>query len=164
MADRDSHGRYVKGHPGGPGRPKRAVEADFLRALTDTVSPEDWRSIMGNVVEQAKAGDMKCISFLARYLLGTPSGEAPSLTGLAQEDAGGPDPATLGLQFDAAESLLHGLRAAPPPVEAPTRRPSIAEELAQRTAWLARHPGATAAELRAALDAEDANRPAGDGE
>lgn len=82
---RDRHGRFVPGCPGGPGRPRRAVEADYLRALGDAVSLADWAAIVRVAVDQAKAGDGKARDWLARYLIGeTP----PSLMGLAADPDG----------------------------------------------------------------------------
>jgi hypothetical protein len=45
-ADRDDNGRFAKGNPGGPGRPRRAVEADYLAALSQAVPLEKWRDIV----------------------------------------------------------------------------------------------------------------------
>jgi hypothetical protein len=41
-----SNGRFAVGNPGGPGRPRRAIEREYLAALSDTVSLGDWREIV----------------------------------------------------------------------------------------------------------------------
>jgi hypothetical protein len=49
---RDRGGRFAKGNPGGPGRPPRTTEANYLIALTDVVplvrhagvGEVEWRS------------------------------------------------------------------------------------------------------------------------
>jgi len=69
---RDPHGRFVKGNPGGPGRGKKEVEESYLQAFRDTVSPEDWRAIIGKAVADAKNGDATARRFIADYLIGTP--------------------------------------------------------------------------------------------
>jgi hypothetical protein len=83
---RDGQGRFAVGNPGGPGRPRRAVERDYLTVLSDAVSPEDWRSVVQAAVESAKQGDAKARDWLTRYLIG----ETPmSLTDLAADEAWG---------------------------------------------------------------------------
>lgn len=85
---RDAAGRFTRGNPGGPGRPRRAVETDYLRALTERVTPDVWGDIIDNVVNAARGGDMRAVAFLARYLHGaTP----PTLFSLAVADAAGAD-------------------------------------------------------------------------
>src|SRR5437764_414950 len=42
---RDAHGRFVKGHAGGPGRPRRAVEIEYAAVLSDVVTPDDWKEV-----------------------------------------------------------------------------------------------------------------------
>jgi hypothetical protein len=79
----DHRGRFTVGNAGGPGRPRRAVERDYLRALNAAVSLHDWREIVEAAVARAKEGDAKAREWLARYLLGaTP----PSLIDLTVDD------------------------------------------------------------------------------
>jgi hypothetical protein len=74
--DRDTNGRFLPGHPGGPGRPRRAVEADYLAMLSETVPLDRWRAIVGRAVEDAEKGDAKAREWLAAYLVGKPAGDA----------------------------------------------------------------------------------------
>lgn len=72
MAERDNHGRFVKGHAGGPGRPRRNVEADFLLALREGVTMTHWRAVVHRAVLDAVNGDGKAREWLSRYLLPAP--------------------------------------------------------------------------------------------
>lgn len=69
-AARDAGGRFVTGNAGGPGRPRRAVELTYLRALSDELTLEAWREIVRRAVEDAKAGDAQARAWVARYALG----------------------------------------------------------------------------------------------
>jgi hypothetical protein len=75
---RDGDGRFALGNPGGPGRPPRVTERDYLAALAGECPPETWRAICRRAVNDALAGDAKARDWLSRYLLGSP-GELPAL-------------------------------------------------------------------------------------
>jgi hypothetical protein len=60
------------GNRGGPGRPRRTVEAQYLTALSEAVTPEVWRGILTTAIEQAKGGDAKARDWLGSYLIGKP--------------------------------------------------------------------------------------------
>jgi hypothetical protein len=87
---RTTGGRFAKGHPGGPGRPRQSVEADYLRTLVDSCSPDAWRGVCERAVADARAGNAKAREWLSRYLLGTEprasTEAAPRLTELAAEE------------------------------------------------------------------------------
>lgn len=71
----DERGRFAVGNPGGPGRPRRAIESEYLRVLSDAVSLDDWREVVARAVSAAKDGDDKSRAWLARYVIGeTPIG------------------------------------------------------------------------------------------
>lgn len=72
MADRDSSGRFVKGHGGGPGRPKKERDERFLEITLAAVTYDDWKGIVKQAVIQAKRGNKDARRFLADYLLGKP--------------------------------------------------------------------------------------------
>lgn len=80
---RQTNGRFAKGNSGGPGRPRRRVEADYLAALCDAVPPDAWQAIVRRAVADAKEGDAKARDWLSRYLLGN----ATTLTELASAPA-----------------------------------------------------------------------------
>jgi hypothetical protein len=93
----DVKGRFTVGNPGGPGRPRRAVERQYLAALSDAVSLDDWRDIVQAAVAAAKEGDGKARDWLTRYLVG----ENPlTLTDLAADEA-----AELGAERDILERM-----------------------------------------------------------
>lgn len=65
---RDAAGRFAAGNAGGPGRPRREVERQFLDATLAAVSVEDWSEIVKRAAADAKAGDAKARDWLARVL------------------------------------------------------------------------------------------------
>lgn len=72
MVKQDEHGRFVKGHTGGPGRPKRKTEEAYFDAFRKYVKPEDWKAIIEKAITDAKDGDTAARKFLADYLIGPP--------------------------------------------------------------------------------------------
>lgn len=88
MNGRDHLGKFAKGNPGGPGRPKRVTERTYLAAAIDAVPLEDWQRIVQKAKQDALAGDGKAREWLGKLLLGT---APPSLTDLAAEDEAGLD-------------------------------------------------------------------------
>ena len=84
QAQRDRLGRFIQGSAGGPGRPARAIESDYLRALSDRLSLETWGEICDKAIEQAKEGEPKAREWLSRYAIGA---EPLSLLELAANEA-----------------------------------------------------------------------------
>ena len=76
MAQRDINGRFVKGNTAakgsGGGRPKRSVEDRYIKALSRSVTMEDWTKICDVAIARAKAGDAKARQWLSDYLMGKP--------------------------------------------------------------------------------------------
>jgi hypothetical protein len=70
--DRAANGRFAPGWRGGPGRPRRATEAQYLARLSEAVPLETWDRIVQKAVEDALAGDRHARAFLANYLIGRP--------------------------------------------------------------------------------------------
>jgi hypothetical protein len=77
---RDGLGRFATGNGGGPGRPKRATEAEYLRALSRIVSVEDLRAIARRAVADAKKGSARAREWVSTYLLGDPAPKVPPST------------------------------------------------------------------------------------
>ena len=75
---RDTQGRFQLGTAGGPGRPPRATEANYLLAVIDACPLEVWQDIVKKAVADARDGCDKSRHWLASYLLGSPKGTAPS--------------------------------------------------------------------------------------
>ncbi len=69
---RDGNGKFAKGNPGGPGRPKKERETKFYEVTLTAVSIEDWKVIVKKAVDQAKRGDGVARKWLADYLIGEP--------------------------------------------------------------------------------------------
>ena len=89
---RDAKGRFAYGHPGGPGRPRRAVEQDYLHTLSAACPPQRLAGIIATLVAAAERGDQSATQILLRYLIGTPSA-APTLTQMAIAEMANMDPA-----------------------------------------------------------------------
>jgi len=70
MGDRNTNGTFAPGNPGGPGRPRRGVERQYLEAFAGAVTLDDWRAIIQRAVADAKAGDAKARDWLSKYLVG----------------------------------------------------------------------------------------------
>jgi hypothetical protein len=83
---RDEHGRFAPGNSGGPGRPRRAVERDYLTTLAEACPPETWQRIVERAVADAKNGDATARAWLAKYLIGD---KPAALTELAIAEARG---------------------------------------------------------------------------
>jgi hypothetical protein len=88
--DRDANGRFLPGHPGIGGRPRRAVEADYLAALSGAVGLEKWQEICATAVNQAVAGDAKAREWIGSYLAGKPTGNALRRLAAAELEAAVP--------------------------------------------------------------------------
>jgi hypothetical protein len=69
QSGRAADGKFGEGNTFGRGRPRRAVEREYLAVLGDAVSLADWREVAGRALAQAKAGDAKARDWLASYLL-----------------------------------------------------------------------------------------------
>jgi hypothetical protein len=81
MSDgRDDKGQFSTGNNYGQGRPPRAVERDYLAALSERLSLDDWRSIVDRAVKDARSGDARARDWRERYALGS---EPMRLTDLA---------------------------------------------------------------------------------
>lgn len=73
MATRNEKGQFVKGHPGGPGRPRREVERDYLNTMLGVISQERWEEIVEAVYKRAKRGDIAAATWLGNYTQGKPT-------------------------------------------------------------------------------------------
>jgi hypothetical protein len=94
---RNGRGQFTAGNPGGPGRPRRAVEREYLAALGERVPLDAWRGIVDRAVRDAMNGDHLARQWLSKYLLG----EKPlSLTTLAADEEAG-----VGARHDVATEM-----------------------------------------------------------
>lgn len=67
--DRDENGKFKKGNPGGPGRPKRHIELEYLTRTFTACDLNAWQDIIKTTVELARKGDPAARAFLANYIL-----------------------------------------------------------------------------------------------
>jgi hypothetical protein len=65
--------KFQPGNKGGPGRPRRRTEDQYLRAMVGAVTLTDWRDITDKAIAQAKRGDSRARQWLSDYLLGKPT-------------------------------------------------------------------------------------------
>jgi len=73
-AQRDTNGRFVKGHSGNPnGRANKSREERYYQITQETVTLQDWQDIVSTAKQQAKRGDAQARKFLAEYLMGQPT-------------------------------------------------------------------------------------------
>jgi hypothetical protein len=66
----DARGRFVAGNPGGPGRPRRTVEFDYLAIMAEVVTPDEWRAVVKDALYRAKNRDARARDWLGKYLIG----------------------------------------------------------------------------------------------
>ena len=70
----------------------RRTESDYMGALLDVVTLEDWRDIVASAVAAARAGDTSARTFLAHYLVGRPELKAPAPVTVVVQQLSGRDP------------------------------------------------------------------------
>jgi hypothetical protein len=83
---RNGNGRFTHGNPGGPGRPRRPVEHEYLARLNAVVTLDVWQQIVQRAAQDALEGDSKARDFVAKYVLGD---DRVSLLELAINDRAG---------------------------------------------------------------------------
>lgn len=72
MTEREQNGRFAKGNGGGPGRPKKVREEEWLAILTKTVKTEDLEKVFASGLSRAMAGDVQWAKLLLAYGIGLP--------------------------------------------------------------------------------------------
>ncbi|HZY85156.1 MAG TPA: hypothetical protein VFE78_10020 [Gemmataceae bacterium] len=70
---RDTHGRFGKGNAGGPGNPFARQVAALRSALLGRVTAEDVEAVAGELIRQAKEGNLAAAKLLLSYTLGKPA-------------------------------------------------------------------------------------------
>ena len=79
-------GRFAAGNSGGPGRPKRQAEEDYLQTLSERIPLALWAEIVDKAASDAAAGDAKARDWLSKYLMPQPgAGEGGGLRPLVVE-------------------------------------------------------------------------------
>lgn len=87
---RNENGRFAPGNPGGPGRPRRAVEQDYLAALGDAVTLSAWKKVVARALADAEAGDPRARDWITKHVIGD---SPPRLIELAAREQRGETPA-----------------------------------------------------------------------
>lgn len=106
---RNPDGTFAPGNPGGPGRPPRATERQYMAVVMTACDLDAWRAIVERAVEDAKNGDGAARAWLASYLLGRPDRARVALQPsrvLALEQAGVDEVADEVARLKAWPSLL----------------------------------------------------------
>jgi hypothetical protein len=67
-----SDGRFAKGNSGGPGNPYNATVQKLRAAMVRAISPEDIAEVIGQVLTQAKEGNLAAVKLLLSYTIGQP--------------------------------------------------------------------------------------------
>jgi len=98
---RDQKGRFGKNNPGGPGRPCRATEHEYLEALGEAVSLAQWRKLTARAVTDAIKGDGAARNWLSKYLLP----EQPRTMPVNEAKAGASDEIIKKLSSEDVETL-----------------------------------------------------------
>ena len=70
----------------------RRTECDYMGVLLDTVTLNDWRSVVNGALQAAKGGDPQARNWLAQYLVGRPDGKAPTPMNIVVQQLSGRDP------------------------------------------------------------------------
>lgn len=68
-----------------------------MSVLLDTVTLDDWRTVVSSALQDAKAGDAQARNWLAQYLVGKPEGKAPTPLTVVVQQLNGADPVVNGL-------------------------------------------------------------------
>ena len=83
----------------------RRTEGDYMAMLLDTVTLNDWRSVVNSALQAAKGGDPQARNWLAQYLVGRPEGKAPTPLNIVVQQLSGRDPLVEKLAKPAIERM-----------------------------------------------------------
>lgn len=85
----------------------RRTEGDYMGVLLDTVTLNDWRSVVSGALQAAKAGDPQARNWLAQYLIGKPEGTAPTPMSIVVQQLSGADPVVERLAKPAIDRAMY---------------------------------------------------------
>ncbi|MBM4208252.1 MAG: hypothetical protein FJ190_09650 [Gammaproteobacteria bacterium] len=68
------------------------TEGDYMAALLEAVTLEDWRDVVSSSLSAAKQGDAQARGWLAQYLVGKPAGKAPTPLTVVVQQLNGDNP------------------------------------------------------------------------
>ena len=78
-----------------------------MGVLLDTVTLNDWRSVVSGALQAAKSGDPQARNWLAQYLIGRPEGKAPTPLNIVVQQLSGADPVVEKLAKPAIDRALY---------------------------------------------------------
>lgn len=84
----------------------RRTEGDYMAALLESVTLDDWRDVVAGALAKAKEGDPQARAWLAQYLIGKPEGKAPTPLTVVVQQLNGADPLVERL----AQPIIHRTR------------------------------------------------------
>ena len=70
----------------------RRTEGDYMGVLLEEVTLDDWRAVVNNAKTLAQGGDPQARAWLAQYLMGKPTGSAPTPLTVVVAQLNGFDP------------------------------------------------------------------------
>ena len=79
---RDGNGRFAAGNSGGPGRPKRHIEVEYITSMLSVCTLSEWEDIVRTAVAAAKKGDHKAREWLTSHVIGQPGAKSVTFTAL----------------------------------------------------------------------------------
>jgi hypothetical protein len=133
-SDRHADGRYAKGHPGGPGRPRNPVSTAAQEL--DRLGVEVARELMRVIVERARTGNLKAAEMVLQRIWPVRRNRPIELE-IPFGDAALPN--LLGEHANLAEAMMDG-HITPQDAEAATRVFKALQDQAERSARLMRPP------------------------
>jgi len=84
----------------------RRTEGDYMGVLLEAVTLEDWRAVVNNAKSLAQAGDPQARVWLAQYLMGKPTSNAPTPLTVVVQQLNGADP----LIDKLAQKAIHSVK------------------------------------------------------
>ena len=102
MATKKRTPELIRGHA-----THRRTEGDYMGALLDTVTLDDWRDVVAGALQAAKGGDAQARTWLAQYLIGRPEGKAPTPLTVVVQQLNGVDPLIDKLAKRTIDSVLY---------------------------------------------------------
>ena len=73
MPEGDANGRFTKGYKGGPGRPPRRTESEYLNITANKVPLNQWQRVVQKALKDALDGDKHARRWLSDFLIGRPA-------------------------------------------------------------------------------------------
>ncbi len=70
----------------------RRTEGDYMSTLLETVTLEDWQEVIRSTLIAAKQGDAQARAWLGQYLVGKPTGKAPTPLTVVVQQLNGENP------------------------------------------------------------------------